>query len=302
MKILLSNNAEALRVSNPTHAVEAEFGDDCVEGSILTLAHHGPRANNPPPCLVDVEGCYKQIEERFGERDAVGEADYVIAVSHVDLDTLGGLMAILGCKCGPASFWEAAGGVDVMGPHRLPQIMNELPEECRKDLDTWLHAWWAWSQENRGPRASEVAEDISPYVGECILALTDIFNNDQDLLQKGEEFKNKTESLEHESFLVQFNNAVIGRIAPAFVNHLYCHGNTVAEVVVAFNPENGTVTVSRENDQVPVNCRDLVQALWGPEAGGHPGIAGSPRNRKMMEKDFEEALLKVCSHLSGMGV
>lgn len=30
--------------------VEAEYGDDVVEGEILTLAHHGSRSNNPAPC------------------------------------------------------------------------------------------------------------------------------------------------------------------------------------------------------------------------------------------------------------
>ena len=30
--------------------VEAEYGNNVVEGTKVTLAHHGPRSNNPAPC------------------------------------------------------------------------------------------------------------------------------------------------------------------------------------------------------------------------------------------------------------
>ena len=37
-----------------------------------------------------------------------------------------------------------------------------------------------------------------------------------------------------------------------------------------------------------VSAKELVQELWGNEAGGHPGIAGSPRGQEMTEKDMQQ--------------
>ena len=37
-----------------------------------------------------------------------------------------------------------------------------------------------------------------------------------------------------------------------------------------------------------VSAKELVQELWGNEAGGHPGIAGSPRGKEMTEKDMKQ--------------
>ena len=37
-----------------------------------------------------------------------------------------------------------------------------------------------------------------------------------------------------------------------------------------------------------VSAKELVQELWGNEAGGHTGIAGSPRGQEMTEKDMKQ--------------
>ena len=37
-----------------------------------------------------------------------------------------------------------------------------------------------------------------------------------------------------------------------------------------------------------VSAKKLVQELWGNEAGGHEGIAGSPRGQEMTEKDMQQ--------------
>lgn len=65
--------------------VEAEYGDLVVEGSVLTLAHHGPRSGNSCPCLVENRPQGEQSIE-------------VVGLSHMDLDTIGGCAALLGLK------------------------------------------------------------------------------------------------------------------------------------------------------------------------------------------------------------
>ena len=37
-----------------------------------------------------------------------------------------------------------------------------------------------------------------------------------------------------------------------------------------------------------LSAKNIVQELWGPEAGGHPGIAGSPRGKEMTKKDLQQ--------------
>ena len=108
MKILISANPEALKKEldnfSKTVTVEAEYGSVVVEGTELTLAHHGDRSGNPAPCL----------HEGKVDCDAIG-------LSHVDLDAMGGVLAVCGRKPVAPSFWELAAFVDVNGPHKLPE-------------------------------------------------------------------------------------------------------------------------------------------------------------------------------------
>lgn len=45
----------------------------------------------------------------------------------------------------------------------------------------------------------------------------------------------------------------------------------------------------------------ILQDLWGPEAGGHDGIAGSPRERRMTEDDLEAAVTALAAKLNAPG-
>jgi hypothetical protein len=51
----------------------------------------------------------------------------------------------------------------------------------------------------------------------------------------------------------------------------------VCEAVIAFNTKSGSITLSFAEETDPRNACELMQAVFGPEAGGHKGIAGSPR-------------------------
>jgi hypothetical protein len=84
-----------------------------------------------------------------------------------------------------------------------------------------------------------------------------------------------------------------------FVNHLYTAPNGfVGGTVVAWNKATGSITISRSEPSPGIlSCREIVQDLWGPEAGGHAGIAGSPRGRRMTDEDFENALDSVYSRV-----
>ena len=268
--ILIANNAAALSAANPTVTVEAEYGDTVVEGSTQTLAHHGSRSGNPCPCL-----CLNEWEV---------DHDAVIGVSHLDLDTLGGVMAVMGIKPHAPEFWETAAAVDIQGVHKLFEITRDA------NVISELNAFWAFSESHRvfPPRDGTVADVTSEFT-EFFEAIAQILDGDAELLEAGRKWAAKAAELDESSF-VKEEDGVLLRSAESFVNHLY---RPTAEVVVAFNTTHKSVTISTANPVYGVNCCDIVQGLWGKEAGGHVGIAGSPRGREMTFADAEAAWMAV---------
>ena len=63
--------------------------------------------------------------------------------------------------------------------------------------------------------------------------------------------------------------------------------------VVAFNTLNGSVTISFEDTPEGVSACEIAQTLWGMLAGGHKGIAGSPRGLRMELGDLLAATAAV---------
>lgn len=284
-KILVSSNPENLAqaiAGMKSVTIEAEFGAIVVEGSIETRAHHVDRYKHlPSPCT------YVNI--------AVPEVE-AIGLSHLDLDSIGGTLAALGQRPGPDSFWQLAGFVDVKGPHRLVEANASLA-----DLES-LHAFWAWSEANRcyPPRDGSVI-DVAEYVEKARQVLSDIFDGVTALIEAGREAQVRQAALNASSF-VELSGNVAVRKSDQFTNHLYSlPTGEVAKAVVAFNTETGSITVSVAEPTPGVNCRDLVQFLWGNEAGGHAGIAGSPRGKVMGEGDLFEIVTLLDSTLQNGG-
>ena len=260
MKVILAPTADlAQGVEDVAVSVEAEYGDITVKGSRYTAAHHGSNSANPCPCVdTDIPAC------------GPGE---IILISHIDLDTLGGVARAMGWCLGPRrAFWQLAAFVDINGPHKLAQ--SGASEE---DLAA-LHAYWAWSANNRGPRReSDQTHDVTDEVGRHLIVIEEILDGDVDYLASGEEFRKAGEALNEESF-VEASGGVIVRVGPAFTNHLYTTPQgEVCEAVVSFNTKSGSITLSFAEKDDPRDACEIMQAIFGPEAGGHKGIAGSPR-------------------------
>ena len=276
MIVILAPTANlANSVENPAVTVEAEYGDITVPGRRYTAAHHGSNAANPCPC-VDTN------------IPAVDHGETIL-VSHVDLDTLGGVARAMGyCLGTRRSFWELAAYVDINGPHKLAQA-----EASEKDLAA-LHAYWAWSQANRGPRReSDQIHDVTGEVLAHLDALKKILDGDAELIAAGEEFKLAGEALNEESF-VEVSDKVIVRVGPAFTNHLYTTpSGEVCEAVLSFNTKSGSITLSfAEKDDTRNACK-IMQQVFGPEAGGHKGIAGSPRGVRQGVGPLEDVFRNV---------
>lgn len=255
MNVFIANNPEALADLDWT--VEAEFGARIAEGTTGTLAHHGSRSQNPCPCLADnIPGDHRWI---------------TVGISHVDLDTVGGILAVAGDKPEFPGFWEAAAEVDVKGAHKLPSITQDPAVLDR------LNAYWAFSECHRifTPRGID-RSNVTTAVLEHCEAVIDILRGDAAHLEAGRLWAKTKELLDAESFVDEASGVIL-RKSVSFVNHLYRD----AACVVAFNPDKKTVTVSLAEPITGLSCRQVVQDLWGPDAGGHDGIAGSPRGKEM---------------------
>lgn len=269
--------------------VEAEYGSIVAEGSVYTAAHHqrtGPFAGRhivaggrPSPCNDDA---IPTIEAG------------TILVSHFDLDTLGGVLRAMGVCPVAKSFWDLAEFIDVNGPHKIALSGASDADIAR------IRAFWAWSQTNRALWPRDAAMDITEYVSNAAQALARILSDDPAMLAAGQAMVAREAALNAATF-VGINNGVIVRKADAFVNHLYCAPGeaTPAKAVVTHNSKTGAITVSFADAVPGVTARAIVQGLWGMEAGGHDGIAASPRERLMTDADLADAVAATVAALNG---
>lgn len=292
-RIFISSDAVSLQAKlrlYPTSAtVEAEYGDTVVEGSTITLAHHGARNRNPCPCL------YQNVDMGL---DAIG-------LSHLDLDALGGVAALMGRKSPVKGdpqidqnlFWSIAAFVDINGPHQLPVWVRMMCAESRDSVQNVvdaLYAWFAYSADHRiyHPRDGTVG-DITDECNAAIEALHRIFQGDVALFAAGRAFAERQTDLSVMSFRGIIGDRVILRSSEQFVNYLYSgpRGEAVNRCV-AYNATTKSITISLALPEEGVNACRFVQAIWGSEAGGHAGIAGSPRNRAMTWQDAQLVALE----------
>ena len=272
IKFLLASNPDNLTAAlkgTRSATVEAEYGDACVSGSVLTMAHHGPRAGQPAPCSYP---------------NTAGEGVEVAGLSHFDLDTLGGCMALIGNKPMVPGFWELSEFVDLNGPHKLAQS-GASEENIRR-----LNAFWAWSRNFRVfPNRDGSVSDVTDKVIEGAKIVQRLLADDAELLAAGDVYA-KAEGELNKSTFIEAKDGVVVRTGSQFVNHLYADPDGKAhEAIVSFNTTTGAITVSFADAPKGRSAREIVQSLWGELAGGHAGIAGSPRDKRMGLNDLVAA-------------
>jgi len=302
--VLLAPNAKLAQQVPAILTIEAEYGSIVWEGSRYTAAHHQPAGSiyagrhlaglaltgRPSPCN---DPAIPVVESG------------IIGVSHLDLDTFGGVMRAhpvrgnewgngVGTHFGPdaQAFWDLAERIDVNGAHRLPELCQD------PTLVNRLNGFWAWSRDR--PRAPwDRVSDVTSEVDQAALVLLELFVDDPARIEAGQAFVAGEAALNERTFeyvtgIVGGPHAVVRHTEDrAFVNHLYrTPGGDLHEAIVGWDRVAGIVTISIANpEEWPhVSCRAIVQQLWGPEAGGHPGIAGGPRGLYLGEAEVERAV------------
>lgn len=296
MKVILAPSVDIAASISASITVEAEYGATVIKGSRYTAAHHQP-VGSPFAGRHVVEGgrpspCNDTNIPQANEEDT-------LLASHLDLDSLGGLLRAIKGQNHPlfseVSFWNLAEFVDVTGPHKLHRS-NANDVDIRR-----LYAWWVWAKTGLPRITPGQATDVTDIVENACVVLTAIFEGDPLFLLLGDTFRSALDDLNARTF-VRLEGDVIVRKAVAagdFCNHLY-HTPTgeSARAVASLNTATGSVTISlQDSDSETVSCRDLLQTLWGMDAGGHKGIGGSPRGEVYGTAHLEQAVAELVRNL-----
>lgn len=290
IQVLLAPTADLARHIYADITVEAEYGSFVAEGGIYTAAHHQPVGSPFAGRHVVEGGRPSPCNDNNIPRLATG----VILVSHVDLDTFGGCLRAMGYsglfvqKFQP--FWDLAEFVDTNGAHKLARA-GASTEDVRR-----LYAYWAWAKESTPRFPRDTVSDIT-HVVLCVgVALSSIFEVgmpvNHKLLAKGDAFRVEEAGLNRRTFFYRSGQILVRRakVQAEFVNHLYAEPDGApAKGVVTLNDETGAITLSIADPTPGVSCREIAQKLWGEEAGGHDGIAGSPRGVRYGLTELAEA-------------
>lgn len=280
INVLLAPTAEQAQnlaeTMNIAASVEAEYGEICIEGKQITLAHHGSRSHNPAPCNWDVS----PIENG------------TILVSHIDIDTVGGVLALMGLKPEDTDFWKGAEFVDVNGVHHIHELSTDVQDK--------LNAIYAWNSVRENKRIAEVT-DVTEDILSWLEILTPVLGNNPDAewINKGRQWAEKVES-EVESKLISETETVRAFITDG----VFCAASyyspslqKVCKATVTLNTKFNAITVAFADGGKEASAREIVQSLWGSEAGGRDGIAGSPRSWSLsaeeVESEFHKAIEKV---------
>ncbi|MDR1540618.1 MAG: hypothetical protein LBU32_21975 [Clostridiales bacterium] len=277
MKIMIAPSYEAAAGAKPDATVEAEYGGCVVEGRLYTLAHHsGKYKSCPAPC------------EFPNQHGFSGDT----LISHIDLDTVGGCLALYGVKPADEDFWKAAGFIDVKGPHHA----NELPAGLRVKLQ----AYWAYS-DSLGREKYVSLSDVTEKIMEQGEAIGKIIGGDPCLLQRGELWARASEDRVEANLVGENECARFFITSDVFCNASYYSPKQrrIIPAVVSWNKKYGSVTISFADGGKEHSAANMARELWGDLAGGHRGIAGSPRcwglPEPQMEIEFRRAIEAVSS-------
>lgn len=268
LKILLAPKWEHAKDIEAVATVEAEYGVKVLEGSEVTLAHHtGEYKNHPAPCNNEF---LPTIEEG------------TIVISHIDFDTVGGIMHLLGKKPFNPQFWNSVEYIDLNGPHHIRSLPTKHIE--------MIEAYWAWCYKERAvPKIKELS-DVTSLVFKHISAIKRILNGDKQLIEFGKKWsKNTTEKVE--SCLRYEDNFIRAFVTEnVFCSASYYSHNQKKPVSVTISFHAGRREITIATCDESIDCEKVVQKLWGAEAGGRSTIAGSPRGKAMSERDFYNAV------------
>jgi hypothetical protein len=268
--------ADTLRLSNPpTLSVEAEYGAFVLEGTKYTAAHHQPIGSKYAGRHVISNGrsapCNDSNIPKLND-------DEVALVSHLDLDTLGGLMRATGSFVDNSTFWDYAEYIDTHGVHKADK---------NHPYYTILFGIVAWINEHHPKIDHNKNNDVTDFCYQAFDFIKSALEDGHLATRMGSAFIYLQDKLDESSFVEEKPcGLIVRKTKDERTNHLYRDGIAV----ISYNEARRNITISTA-DLIPnLSCRRLVQEWWGDRAGGHDQIAGSARGQIMSEDQFREAI------------
>ena len=266
-------------------AVEAEYGDkdvtdECPQYVDESLAHHGPRHENPAPCeRWDLYGTYKESA--------------IFVLSHVDADALLGVAICQGSIPDTEEnrkLSELAAWVDKNGPHRGPE--HPLWSEQHLRL---LTLNWQISVFNKKIKSRELnfTAEFKKLLGEGLRLMDDPQTQQEALESYQRQQENVYDALEKhvtiKDKLHVFNSASSMTRnyyveARDFVSH--------ADVIVQYNQTFKSITLAVYDEETaeryfgPGGVITPLVEFFGEGAGGRKAIGGSPRGVEYKYSDM----------------
>ena len=267
MNVLLVPTWELAKQTLVHASVEMEYGTKVKEGLKVTLAHHVEKYKKElPPCVREVEVLTKGS---------------TIGISHLDLDTVGGVLALMGKKPMDSAFWEVAGFIDENGPHHLHKYSQKIQDQ--------LNAYWAWSSTNM-PGYDKKIQDVTSLVLKHSEALHRIIEREPIIIKRGREWREKlTMRVER---ALSYEDDLMRVFISNGVKCTSCYYSEVMKksvpLILEYNTHKKKITVSSNDKRF--DAEQLLKSVFGDESGGKKNgsgsIAGTPRNKVMNHKDF----------------
>lgn len=256
IKVIIAFSENSTKSIMATATVEAEYGDIAVKGTKVTLAHHVTEYRDcQAPCVAKV---------------APLEAGSVIVVSHVDLDTVGGCLALLGVKPNCDMFWEATAFIDLNGPHNTYLLVS-----TEQDM---MNALWAWQTINKPKRFSD-KEDITEVILSYVPAIEAIISGETDIIAEGKKWASEIAKRVEEKLYLETDN-----IRAFITDHVFCASSYYSPIrkrsvnaTVSMNTETHGIIIAFADRDAQYSASSIAKSIWEDHAGGHAGIAGSPR-------------------------
>ena len=284
-KIKMAKTLEAAKslfgkFHGPIVSVEAEYGSEVVQGTHFTMAHHVKGwATAPSLCENDILGDIDMADEE------------TILISHIDLDTICGIMSVIGAYDIDYFIKKGVNYVDCNGQHNL--YSEEVSEEARRFILSYI----GYASKFRAPHSEEKIVDVTEYIYKLIeeFQAPEFYELGKDLVES------RTAAATNYIAGAIGNIVLLNQPAESILfglNSEYRLNGKEYDYVIVFNEKFKSITISsRLGSKGDKDMVSLMKTVFGEGAGGHFGIAGTPRGGVYNLADAANLLEVVASSL-----